>query len=339
VPTNGTLRVVAQQLLKHRILYERNRTSNVRQTPVRRYKRNLVVAVQAKNPQNSNIHAILQVIFTELLGIGAIPLLPGATGYVRRWLRSVLRRGGWSMADHAIAHRAAEKSHDWRVAAAEPVLVGVLRGADPREHLDWIFRTRMYYLKLSKQHGRQLMARWVAVYSPAQLGGPGAITHLAPVLDIDVRARGKIDTPWSSKRNSEELQAVYLLGEVRPMPRPIANREADGPAQPMRQHRWTTRLALERAHHLKELGLETEPEWRLYEDLLACGINFRIRWGQLGALSAEDPLGRAWFEIAGGPRIRYAGASGFQVQSRSGESVYMPSGETVLRQLDLVPGQ
>ncbi len=51
VANNGTLRVVAQQLLKHRILQERNRASNVRQTPVRRYKCNLVVAIQAKNPK------------------------------------------------------------------------------------------------------------------------------------------------------------------------------------------------------------------------------------------------------------------------------------------------
>lgn len=275
----------------------------------------------------------------DRLGVGAVPLLPGSIDYLRQWLRSALRRGGWSMADHAIPHRAHEQAYDWRVAAAEPVLVGVLRGEDPREHFDWIAHRNLYYLRLSKRHGRQLVARWVAIYSPSGLGSPGAVTHVAPVLGIDVMPRRKIATPWASSRDPEELQVVYVLGELQPIRRSIQNRDPEAAAQPMRTHRWTTRLALERACNLKELALETEPEWRLYEDFLACGIEFQIRWRRPETVSTEDPIGRAWFVIAGGPRIRYAGASGFEVLSLSGEPHYLPSSEAVLGEIDLPSGQ
>jgi hypothetical protein len=49
-------------------------------------------------------------------------------GYLAEWLGDTLRLGGWSIADKAIPHRSNERIFDWRVAASEAVLVGVLRG-------------------------------------------------------------------------------------------------------------------------------------------------------------------------------------------------------------------
>src|SRR5438132_3585315 len=79
------------------------------------------------------------------IGVGAIPLLPGHDEFLRNWLRRWLDHGGWEMSDHAIDHAALRRATEWRRAAAEPVLIGVLRGEDPIGHLEWIRRTRQYY--------------------------------------------------------------------------------------------------------------------------------------------------------------------------------------------------
>ena len=42
------------------------------------------------------------------------------------------------------------------------------------------------------------------------------------------------------------------------------------------QHRWTSRLGLEQVQNLEELLLETEPEWRLFEDLMALGARLPL---------------------------------------------------------------
>jgi hypothetical protein len=43
------------------------------------------------------------------LGVGAIPALPGETGYLQEWLEDTLRMGVWSIADKAIPHRSNER--------------------------------------------------------------------------------------------------------------------------------------------------------------------------------------------------------------------------------------
>ena len=78
---------------------------------------------------------------------------------------------------------------------------------------------------------------------------------------------------------------------------------------------WASRLSIERACTLQELFLETEPEWRLYEDLSASGVSFELEPGPPVLRDPEDPGWRVWFVIKIGLRIRYAGADGFLVRS------------------------
>jgi hypothetical protein len=72
----------------------------------------------------------------EYLGVGAVPVLPGHVQYLEEWLGSALDHGGWSLADRTIAHRAWECAWDWRIAASEPVLVGILRVDYEKQHLE-----------------------------------------------------------------------------------------------------------------------------------------------------------------------------------------------------------
>lgn len=254
----------------------------------------------------------------ERLGIGAVPLLPDSTEYLREWLRQALHRGGWSLAERAIGHRAQDQVHKWRQAASEPVLIGVLRGDSPADHLRWIIRERLYYTPLRRTQERQFATKWVAIYSPAALPHPlpGAVTHVAPVIDIKVVQRHEIPTPWPPRRDRDEPQVLYQLGAVRQLDRPIENVGANARGQRVSSNRWTSRLGLERASVLNELLLETEPEWRLYEELQAHGIPFRITSGPAGPIHAPEPAGRARFVTTTGIQVRYAGAAGFNVRSQ-----------------------
>ncbi len=246
----------------------------------------------------------------ERVGIGALPFLPGDTDYVREWLEQLFTSGGWSLADRAIPHRAQDRAWNWRVAAAEPVLVGVLRKDNPQEHLEWLIRERLYYTPIVKTQLRQWATRWVAIYSPTALRRPGAVTHVAPVIDMHVKPRSEIATPWQAKRGHAELQAVYRLGPVQQQPSPIENRGPNGRGTRFSDNRWTSRLALLRARELRELFLETEPEWRLLEDLRAAGIAFQIRPGPVRLVDPEDPAGRATFVTRFGT-VQYRGSGGF----------------------------
>jgi len=270
----------------------------------------------------------------DRLGIGAIPLLPGHTDYLREWLRSALRQGGWSLADRAIDHRARQRAHDWRIAASEPVLVGVLRDDNEIRHLDWIREHRLYYMPLLKTQRRQYAAKWVAIYSSEALHKPGSVTHYAPVDFIEVVSRGKISTPWKASRDSTELQVLYHLGNLKEMEQPVENREVNGRRQRFSQHRWTSRLALGRAKTLEELLLETEPEWRLYEQLQACGINFYLDPRQPVLGDKDNPEWRVWFVVPDKQlRIRYSGSSGFVVKHYSGVQRSLLRLEEVLEML------
>jgi hypothetical protein len=247
----------------------------------------------------------------QRLGVGAVPALPDSTEYLASWLRNALRQGGWDLSDRAISSSVLDAAAKWRIAAAEPVLVGVLRNGNEADHLGWIQATQTYYARLMKQQNRQFAVKRVAIYSPSALRDPGAITHVATVVGIEVLERGDIVTPWQSRRNQQELQVVYRLGRVLPLQVPILNAQASGGATVrFSVSRWTSVLALERATILSELFLETEEEWRLYEDLKASGINFQIRSSPAMLVDPENPAGRAWF-VAADVRARYQGADGF----------------------------
>ncbi len=149
-------------------------------------------------------------------------------------------------------------------------------------------------------------------------------THEAEVLAVDVKRRGEITTPWPPA-HPEDLCVVYTLAEVQERPRPILLEHG------MPRYRWASRLSLSRAREGSQLYLETEPEWRLYDELKAKGIEFRLRAGHPEVPDPDDPRGRAVFEV--GPwQIRYAGAAGF-LMVKGGQAVYEPFVDRVIERI------
>ena len=156
----------------------------------------------------------------EKIGVGAVPLLPGDTGYLADWLRETLRQGGWSIAERAIGNIADNKVSDWRQAAAEAVLVAPLRGENPEEHLNWIRSERVYYMPLKISQRRFHELRWIAFYLPAELRKPGAVVYWARIKGMEVKTRGDVPTPWPAKRDYDEHMFVYRLSELQVLARP-----------------------------------------------------------------------------------------------------------------------
>lgn len=251
----------------------------------------------------------------QTIGVGALPFLPGNRVWVQKWLRSRLEQGGFTTARGTIAYNIHERAFEWRAAASEMVLVAVLRGENPQEHLDWIKNQRLYYMPFFKTQQRQMNTRWIVIYSPKVLRNPGGVTHLAPVEKIEIIKREDIKTPWKAVRKPDELQVLYHLGEIKELERAIENLDENEKGYAFRRHRWTSRLALERARNIKELLLETEPEWRLFEDLRAAGMDFSLKPGAAKMLDPENPQGRVKFVLADGSKIRFAGSSGYSYQS------------------------
>jgi len=266
----------------------------------------------------------------DRLGIGAIPLLPGCKQYLEEWITALFSSGGWSIADQAIRHQAAERSDDWRIAASEPVLIGVLNAGAPAEHLSWIVNTKCYYMPLLRSHPRQLFVKHVAIYSPSAIRKPGAVTHRAKVSGIEVKPRSQIVTSWPSGRPGDELQVVYQLESLELMREPVLNLADDGKGRRVSSHRWASRLSLERARTLSELFLESEPEWRLYEQLRASGIMFKLVPAAPNSQTDVDSSWRTWFEFEGGMRVRHAGANGFRLESIGMEPLFFPSVQLVV---------
>lgn len=229
----------------------------------------------------------------ERIGIGAIPLLPGSESYLQEWLSNATRSSGWQIADKVVSHSASDWSQQWKHSAGEIVLVGTLRPDDTEEHLEWIIETNRYYFPASSQT-RQKAASWVAIYSPSRIrGGRGAVTHVAKVLDFEIVNRSEIDTPWSSSRDGDKLMMLYHLDGVQSLARPIINLEQNGESLAFRTHRWTSRLAIDRAERISELFLEKEQDWRLYEGLRAAGLLPKISAKPLR--SGQPASGRARF--------------------------------------------
>ncbi|CEO90487.1 restriction endonuclease-like protein [Syntrophaceticus schinkii] len=245
------------------------------------------------------------------IGVGALPFLPANKEYVREWLRSRLKMGGFSIAEHTLPHSIYERARDWHSSAAEPVVVGTLSAGNQRQHLQWIIDKQLYYMPMLKTQLRQYATKWVAIYSPQEIRSPGAVTHYAQVKSIEIVQRKEILTPWPPKRNLEEPQVLFILGEVFERKIPIINTSG----YRFTQHRWTSRLGLERAYNLEQLLLETEPEWRLFEDLTALGVKFTLDPSEpVRLLDKDNPYGRVWFRLDDGSSIRYAGASGYVIR-------------------------
>src|SRR5262249_4199859 len=160
---------------------------------------------------------------------------------------------------------------------------------------EWIESQHSYYMRLLQRQNRQYVVKWVAIYLPSALRQPGAVTRVAPVQTVEVLPRTQIATPWQSDRHSDELQVIYRLGAFTDLRVPIEGGGVGGESAKVWGNRWSSRLALERAHEVKELVLETEPEWRFYEDLISRGVEFEIKAGTPTLLDPDDPSGRAWF--------------------------------------------
>jgi hypothetical protein len=256
----------------------------------------------------------------DTIGVGAIPLLPGSTDTLRIWLRRAFRRGGWTTADTVVPHSMREQAGVLHRFSFERILVGVLRGNNPEEHLDWITSTGQYYIPASADARLQFSARGVAIYTQPPLAIPGAITHFAEVTNIEMKPRGEIPTPWQGK-GPDELMVVYHLGNLQKI-RPIQNID---PAVRFSVHRWTSRLAITRAIKVAELSLETEAEWRLYEDLTANRISVRL---QAGRVWAAGGFGRAQMVLPEGTLVD-GGENGFALKTTAGTLHFASTQEVI----------
>jgi len=253
----------------------------------------------------------------DRLGIGAVPLLPGETKYLKHWLTSVLHQGSWDFADRVVSHLATDQLNNWRIAASETVLVAPLRSGEEHIHFEWIKGNQKYYMPLLKQQRRQFFTNWIAIYLPSQANNPGLVKYCAHVESIEVLERKKIKTPWPSTRKGE-LYMVYHLGSIKELSVPIENQNEIGKGNRFSIHRWTSKLGLDRAKVLTELFLETEPEWRLYENLRANSINYHLVPGSARVIDLDDPKGRTRFVFENGFTARYAGYAGFILKTLSG---------------------
>ncbi|HET9526234.1 MAG TPA: DUF2357 domain-containing protein [Pyrinomonadaceae bacterium] len=270
----------------------------------------------------------------EQFGIGAIPFLPRETRYLEEWLRTLLHRVGWSTTEKPIRYLSLEQERAWQQAEKEAVFIGTLR-RNAIEHLKWVKQKRCYYTPLTPTQSRQLVTRWVAIYSPTSVRTPGAITHLAEVENYELRKRHDIDTLWPSQRNSDEMQVVYRLGEVRELERPIENRGPQGLNKRFSKNRWTTRLAIMRATELREILMETSAEWRLYEELRIAGATFTLKPGSTKLQDESDLRGRAWF-VKPRLQVQYRGAAGFLIRRPGLRDEYLSDLDDVVAQFPSV---
>ncbi len=266
----------------------------------------------------------------EQIGIGALPALPNNTDLLREWIRAALRASGWRVADRAPRHAAVERSHAWRQSAARPVLLGVLRGEDPKGHLDWVAAQRLYYMPKLENQPRQYRATHVLLYSPAPLRKPGAVTHVAAVQEIEEVSRADIATPWAASDRGRR-HILYRLDRLRQVDRPIENVRGER----VSAHRWTTELAMLRAKELSELLLETEPEWRLVEALRVERVKFTLEAGHVDMPDPDNPRGRTWIDV-GSRRARFGGASGFVIEDETSARRLAPDVESTLDFLAIV---
>lgn len=245
----------------------------------------------------------------EKSGIGAIPFLPQETRYLEEWLRTLLPRLGWPTTERTIPSFSLQQLRAWQQAEKEPVLIGVLP-QNANDYLEWIKTKRCHYTPFISSQRRQLLAGWVAMYSPKSVRTPEAVTHLAAVENIEIKERRQIDTPWLPQRDSDEMQVVYQLSEVRELERPIENRGSPVLGKRFLNDQWTSRLGLMKATQLVELFLETSFEWRLYEQLRIAGAEFTLKPGPARLQDENDPRGRTWF-VSKQLRVQYRGAAGF----------------------------
>jgi hypothetical protein len=308
-----------------------------------RYRDAIVETVGSDKPTRTIVEAIALFPYRELepgsfresrllqslqkIGVGAIPMLPNSTSYFTDYLARILIKGGWSLAELGVNHRSREHAIDWREAAARPVLVAVLKAGYEAEHLSWIETEKTYYMPMFRRQRRQYQVSSILIFSPSSLRTPGAITHIAKVESIEVLPRKEIKTPWPTSRDADQSQVVYRLSSPQKVQKPISMRK--GSSLRISQPRWTSELGFRRATVINELILETEPEWRLYENLQFANIKFEIEAASPNLENPEDPRGRAWFRI-GGASVQYRGSAGFLIRKLGTPDQFLGSAEAVV---------
>ena len=162
------------------------------------------------------------------------------------------------------------------------------------------------------------LVRWVALYTPAVGKTGGRVAWIAPVQETRQARRSDLKTPWAPSRSPDEQVIVFELGELSQLPRPIEN--PSGLRMP--PYRWATYLALSRARDISELAIETVPEWRLHQQLLAEGVPFSVRSGhRLHASSDEHGKGAAIFHMANDATIRHQPKRGYKIRWADGREV------------------
>lgn len=269
----------------------------------------------------------------DVVGVGAVPLLPSNRKILGSWLNELLGLDTWSLGQGA--QPTAYDPWVWR-AASEVVLVGVLRRAGrakARQHLDWCLDSRSYYMpERPTRHARQSAVAFVALYLPSSLGrdGVGDVAWVGRVAQSHIVSRADLHTPWGGRSPTESVR-VYTVERWERLQRPVPNVDGHRMSAP----RWSTRLALLRAGRLAELALESPLEWSLVDSLRSAGIRFEVRAGEVYAVEEGVPRGRARIRVGGDTEVRYAGANGFEIR-RGGEAIVLP---TVPRVVELLAAE
>lgn len=269
----------------------------------------------------------------QQLGIGALPFLPSETRYVDEWLRSVLERGGWSTAESSIPYTSEATLREWEGAANESVFLATI-GPDALTTVDWITQRRQYHTALNPFQPRQLIARWLAIYSASSFDSRGAITHIAQIAKIEIKRVAETATHTSSEQ-SEEMQVVYHLEEVKRLNKPIKNLGPVGLDKRFSLNPWTSKLGVLRASELREVFLEAPQEWKLYEQLKMAGVDFTLRPGAGRSLQQGEDRGRTWF-VMNDIQIQYRESAGFVIKQHPFNDQYRANPAQIL---DLIVGK
>lgn len=85
-------------------------------------------------------------------------MLPGVVGYLDAWLKAVIHTDCWTTAEGVISHSVQDKFHDWRKAASEIVLVGVLRGSSAEDR--WTTRLAVERAKVIEELFLETQPEW-----------------------------------------------------------------------------------------------------------------------------------------------------------------------------------
>jgi hypothetical protein len=156
----------------------------------------------------------------------------------------------------------------------------------------------------------------------------------AKVLNCRIVRRSEVVTPWAATRSDDEV-VLYELAPLTHLPREVLNEDDTGRGTRVGVRRWSSRLALERARTLVELFLESEPEWRLYEELRARDVRFQLRVLPPKLRRAEDLRGRVQVVMDDGRVVAWAGAAGFLLRDAAGRETSVATVPGVVAALEL----